>query len=94
MVFILVVVVVYFSNRKWIIPEWPPSGDSCKGDSGSGLVVADKDNKKTEDEPEIFTAVGIYSMGGAKCKGELPGVFTNISTYGDWGFLGKYRVEI
>ena len=36
---------------KLIIPEWPQSGDSCKGDSGSGLVVADKDNDKTEDEP-------------------------------------------
>ena len=77
--------------RKWIISEWPPSGDSCKGDSGSGLVVADRDNEKTEDEPEIYTAVGIYSMGGARCKGELPGIFTNISTYGDWivGIVGE-----
>jgi len=82
-----------------ICGDWPSQGDSCKGDSGSALVVAtddnlkdedrevdDKDNTDNDDETDVFVAVGIYSMGGAKCRGELPGIFTNITTYLPWIF--------
>ena len=49
-------------------------------------MVATKDTTENDanTEEEVFVAVGIYSMGGAKCKGELPGVFTNITTYAQW----------
>ena len=70
--------------------EWSTGGDSCKGDSGSGLVVAGRDTEEGDDEDVTFVAVGIYSMGGAKCKGELPGMFTNINNYRKWigGIVG------
>ncbi len=57
-----------------------PSGgkDSCFGDSGGPLIVADKTNDKG------YTQVGIVSW-GPQCGNPLfPGVYTRVSSFSDW----------
>ena len=57
-----------------------PTGgkDSCFGDSGGPLIVADKDNAKG------YTQVGIVSW-GPQCGNPLfPGVYTRVSSFSDW----------
>jgi secreted trypsin-like serine protease len=60
-----------------------PSGgkDSCFGDSGGPLIVADNADDKG------FTQVGIVSW-GPQCGNPLfPGVYTRVSSFSDW--IGK-----
>jgi secreted trypsin-like serine protease len=57
-----------------------PTGgkDSCFGDSGGPLIVADKGNA------EGYTQVGIVSW-GPQCGNPLfPGVYTRVSSFSDW----------
>ena len=57
-----------------------PTGgkDSCFGDSGGPLIVADKGNDKG------YTQVGIVSW-GPQCGNPLfPGVYTRVSSFSDW----------
>jgi secreted trypsin-like serine protease len=57
-----------------------PNGgkDSCFGDSGGPLIVADKGNDKG------YTQVGIVSW-GPQCGNPLfPGVYTRVSSFSDW----------
>lgn len=57
-----------------------PTGgkDSCFGDSGGLLIVADKTNDKG------YTQVGIVSW-GPQCGNPLfPGVYTRVSSFSDW----------
>jgi secreted trypsin-like serine protease len=60
-----------------------PSGgkDSCFGDSGGPLIVADKNDDKG------YSQVGIVSW-GPQCGNPLfPGVYTRVSSFSDW--IGK-----
>jgi secreted trypsin-like serine protease len=57
-----------------------PTGgkDSCFGDSGGPLIVADKNSAKG------YTQVGIVSW-GPQCGNPLfPGVYTRVSSFSDW----------
>ena len=57
-----------------------PTGgkDSCFGDSGGPLIVAEKGNDKG------YTQVGIVSW-GPQCGNPLfPGVYTRVSSFSDW----------
>jgi len=49
--------------------------DSCQGDSGGGLVV--NINK-------VNILIGITSMGSTSCNSKIPGLYTRITSHGDW----------
>ncbi|PSN34643.1 Serine protease snake [Blattella germanica] len=54
-----------------------PKKDTCQGDSGGPLQVLTPDSN-------IYSVVGITSIGPAVCGGNIPGIYTRVSTYVDW----------
>merc|ERR1711874_645548 len=52
--------------------------DSCRGDSGGGLFIQDKKDKKDKDTP--WYLVGIVSFGSRNCGNGRPGIYTRVSS--------------
>lgn len=51
--------------------------DSCRGDSGGPVLTEDQSAGK-------FYAIGLVSLGTARCGRELPSVYTWIPSYMSW----------
>lgn len=55
--------------------------DSCKGDSGGGLLLS---GVRSDEASKPWYLIGIVSFGSKICGNGKPGVYTRVSYYTDW----------
>jgi len=53
--------------------------DSCRGDSGGGLLIQD-----TQDKSTPWYLIGIVSFGSRECGNGRPGIYTRVSSFIPW----------
>lgn len=70
-------------SRKQLCAGGEEKIDSCNGDSGGPIMIADSDSNGFSST--VYYLVGIVSHGPRKCgTKDWPGVYTRVSAYLDW----------